>query len=104
MDLAGRGVTAQDGSVRTRRGTPSAARQPRTGHPRPGAAQLSLPVLPAVDDWRLDEHTCRIGRMGVAQARATLERCRARAGATADDVPPELVGPPHDDREGEGQR
>ena len=30
-------------------------------------------------DWRIDEHTKAIGRMGIAAARATLESCKARA-------------------------
>ena len=68
------------------------------------SAQLRLPIEVVEDDWHLDEHTRRIGRLGVAQARANLERCRKRVGgAPPHDVPPEFVRTPDDDREGQSE-
>jgi hypothetical protein len=40
----------------------------------PGPVAVQLRLLP--DDWSLDEHTRRVGRQGVAQARAILRRSR----------------------------
>jgi len=47
-------------------------------------AQLRFP-FPQTSDWRLDEHTREVGRRGLVEARAALDRCRQRGGR--DPVP-----------------
>jgi hypothetical protein len=49
------------------------SRRPESGNLlAPGPVAVQLRLLP--DDWSLDEHTRRVGRRGVAQAREILRR------------------------------
>jgi hypothetical protein len=86
----------EPGTAPTRSGTGSAARTSRTVTPRrdPGSVenqpQLPLfadtgrPVRRRIDgDWRIDEPTRRVGRRGLAAARAALARSAAPEAARA---------------------
>ncbi|HEX6236325.1 MAG TPA: hypothetical protein VFZ68_03975 [Acidimicrobiales bacterium] len=48
---------------------------------------MQLTLIEAPEDWHLDEHTRRVGREGVARARAALRQGRATRTGSVAEVP-----------------
>lgn len=84
-------MSEQSDPTPSTRNAPSTSRPPRhsgsseTDAPEATPGQLRLIPTPrrTIPEWELDEYTRRIGREGVAAARAALRRIRPESDAVA---------------------